>query len=336
MTSVAPPAPRGGVAGTGAVVAGGAGADKKGEVNELRMVRSGGCVCPPATPIPTRTCAHTHTCAHTCAHTARTCAHAVQLLRAVNTERDSKRKRDVIKKVIAYMTLGIDVSRLFSDMVLACNTKDLVVKKMVYLYLCAYAQSNAELTLLAINTLQKDCRDEDPMVRGLALRSLTGLRLISILEYVMSPLKAGLTDSSGYVRQTAVIGVLKVFHLSPGLVKDGDFVDTLYAMMRDREPQVVINCVSALNEILAEEGGIAINQPMIHYLLGRIKEFNDWGQCIVMELTTKYTAANEVRRRRRRRRRACARAHTHTTTNPQLHPPTRNPVPARRMSCLAS
>jgi AP-4 complex subunit beta-1 len=74
----------------------------------------------------------------------------------VNTEKDSKKKRDVIKKVIAYMTLGIDVSRLFSDMILASNTKDLVIKKMVYLYLCAYAQSNAEITLLAINTLQKD------------------------------------------------------------------------------------------------------------------------------------------------------------------------------------
>jgi hypothetical protein len=33
------------------------------------------------------------------------------------------------------MTLGIDVSRLFPDMIMACNTKDLVVKKMVYLYL---------------------------------------------------------------------------------------------------------------------------------------------------------------------------------------------------------
>jgi len=38
----------------------------------------------------------------------------------------------------------------------ACNTRDLVVKKMVYLFLCAHAQTNAELTLLAINTLQKD------------------------------------------------------------------------------------------------------------------------------------------------------------------------------------
>jgi hypothetical protein len=42
-----------------------------------------------------------------------------------------KKKRDVIKKVIAYMTLGIDVSRLFSDMVMASQTQDLVQKKRI-------------------------------------------------------------------------------------------------------------------------------------------------------------------------------------------------------------
>ena len=49
-------------------------------------------------------------------------------------------RRDVIKKVIAYMTLGLDVSRLFPDMIMACNSTrsgpagastDLVIKKMV-------------------------------------------------------------------------------------------------------------------------------------------------------------------------------------------------------------
>lgn len=74
----------------------------------------------------------------------------------MNADKDARRKREVLKKVIAYMTLGIDVSRLFPDMVLATNTKDLVVKKMVYLYLCTYAASNAEMSLLVINTLQKD------------------------------------------------------------------------------------------------------------------------------------------------------------------------------------
>lgn len=41
-----------------------------------------------------------------------------QLLKNLSMEKDPKRKRDIIKKVIAYMTLGIDVSRLFSDMVM--------------------------------------------------------------------------------------------------------------------------------------------------------------------------------------------------------------------------
>ena len=42
----------------------------------------------------------------------------LQLLKDINVERDMKRKREVIKRVIAYMTLGIDVSRLFTDMVM--------------------------------------------------------------------------------------------------------------------------------------------------------------------------------------------------------------------------
>ena len=86
-------------------------------------------------------------------------------LRAVNAERGfdaatARRKREVIRKCIAYMTLGIDVSRLFPDMVMACNSRassapaaggsyaqvasqDLVIKKMVYLYLTNYAQVRA-------------------------------------------------------------------------------------------------------------------------------------------------------------------------------------------------
>ena len=40
------------------------------------------------------------------------------------------------------MTLGIDVSKLFSEMIMATGTKDHVVKKMVYLYITNYAATN--------------------------------------------------------------------------------------------------------------------------------------------------------------------------------------------------
>jgi vesicle coat complex subunit len=63
-------------------------------------------------------------------------------LRAVSLEKDANKKRDVIKKVIAYMTLGIDVSRLYPEMVKASRTDDIVMKKMIYLYLTNYAEQN--------------------------------------------------------------------------------------------------------------------------------------------------------------------------------------------------
>ena len=117
-------------------------------------------------------------------------------LRNPAIDRDPEKKREVIKRVIAYMTLGIDVSKLFSEMIMAVATKDHVVKKMVYLYICTYAPSHPELSLLAINTFQKDCRDEDPMTRGLALRSFTSLRLPNIVEYLPQQITAGLQDQS--------------------------------------------------------------------------------------------------------------------------------------------
>ncbi|GLD45606.1 AP-4 complex subunit beta-1 [Lates japonicus] len=51
-----------------------------------------------------------------------------------------------------------------------------------------------ELSLLVINTLRKDCQDPNPMVRSLALRNMTNLRLPSLVEYVEQPLTAGLRD----------------------------------------------------------------------------------------------------------------------------------------------
>ena len=63
--------------------------------------------------------------------------------------------------------------------------EDIVLKKMLYLYICTYAQSNPDLTLLTINLLTKDCRDQDPTIRGLALRSLCQLRVANLIEYIV-------------------------------------------------------------------------------------------------------------------------------------------------------
>jgi AP-4 complex subunit beta-1 len=215
------------------------------------------------------------------------------LLSNPKLQKEPLRKREVIKKVIAYMTLGIDVSRLFSEMVMACYTRDVIQKKLIYSYLCYYAQQKPDIVLLAINTLQKDCRDEDPMVRGLALRSLSSLRVANLPEYVMVPLRNCLTDASPYVRKTACVGVAKVGVMYPDVIRNSDLIDVLYNMLRDRDSQVIVNVIYALNEVLAHEGGMAINSNIVQYLLTRIREFSEWGQCAVLDLISRYSPSSD-------------------------------------------
>jgi vesicle coat complex subunit len=65
------------------------------------------------------------------------------------------------------------------------------------------------------------------MVRGLALRSLTSLRLESIIEYAEQPLEKALTDLSAYVRKTGVMGVLKVYSLRRSVIERGTYIEQL-------------------------------------------------------------------------------------------------------------
>ncbi|EDQ89747.1 uncharacterized protein MONBRDRAFT_16817 [Monosiga brevicollis MX1] len=215
------------------------------------------------------------------------------LLRNPEVQRDPQRYCEVVEKVTLYQTLGLDVSSLFSDMVLACATRSLVQKKLVYLYLCNYAQSNSDLTLLTINTLQKDCRDTNPMIRGLALRSMCGLRVPNLVEYVLVPLKDGLADKSPYVRQTAVMGCVKLFYLDQSYVTDNNLAESLHAMIHDRDAQVVANAVIALEEVLAARGGIMLTQEVAYMLFNRLREFTEWKQCAVMNVLLRYKPASD-------------------------------------------
>ena len=79
---------------------------------------------------------------------------------------------------------------------------NLVQKKLVYLYLSNYAQTNSEVALLTVNTMQKDCQDRNPVVRGLALRSMCSLRYVCKLHKLCY--KISLLHTNAYLLITLV------------------------------------------------------------------------------------------------------------------------------------
>ena len=81
----------------------------------------------------------------------------------------------------------------------------------MYIYLLHYAESNPDLALMSINTIQKALSDKNQIIRGLALRVMTGMRVPLISGILVLGITKSVTDSSFYVRKTAAIGILKTW-----------------------------------------------------------------------------------------------------------------------------
>lgn len=86
---------------------------------------------------------------------------------------EKAKKKEAVKKVIAFMTVGKDVSMLFPDVVNCMQTEDLELKKLVYLYLINYAKSQPDLCIMAVNTFVK--------VNGPSLSHIICVRSLSLI-----------------------------------------------------------------------------------------------------------------------------------------------------------
>jgi len=203
---------------------------------------------------------------------------------------DRNVKVDAIKKVIASMTVGKDVSMLFTDVLNCVQTGNIELKKLVYLYLINYAKSQPELTLLAVNTFVKDANDPNPLIRALAVRTMGCIRVDRITEYLCEPLARALRDEDPYVRKTAAVCVAKLYDIAPLLVEEKGFLESLHDLISDSNPSVVANSVAALSEIAETSGRdvMKISTSVLQKLLAALNECTEWGQVFILDSLAKY------------------------------------------------
>jgi AP-1 complex subunit beta-1 len=112
----------------------------------------------------------------------------------LNSHKPDERK-EAAKQVIAMMTIGKDVSSLFPHMVKCMETQSIEMKKLVYLYIINYAKSKPDLTIMAVNSFQKDSREKlAPLLRALSVRTMSCIRIEKITEHLCESLKESLSD----------------------------------------------------------------------------------------------------------------------------------------------
>ena len=108
---------------------------------------------------------------------------------------------------------GRDVSDFYPHVVKLVGATSLEVRKMVFMYLVQYADHDAttrELSLLSINSFQRGLADHEQLIRGLALRVLSSIRIKDILQIQILGVQKCAKDSSPYVRKCAANALSKL------------------------------------------------------------------------------------------------------------------------------
>ncbi|CAI1558427.1 hypothetical protein SEUBUCD646_0K00920 [Saccharomyces eubayanus] len=207
-------------------------------------------------------------------------------------------RKDAIKKTIQQMTLGKDVSSLFPDVLKNIATIDVEQKKLVYLYVMNYAETHPELCILAVNTFITDAQDPNPLIRCLAIRTMSMIRVEKILEYIETPLRRTLHDHNAYVRKTAVICVAKLFQLNKELCVELGVLEDLVNALDDSNPLVIANATAALIEIHNMDMNAvklsSLIQSHVSQFLLALNECTEWARITILSTLSEYSAKDSL------------------------------------------
>lgn len=100
--------------------------------------------------------------------------------------------------------------------------------------------------------------DTNPLVRALALRTISYIHVREYVEATVQPLKHLLKDSDPYVRKTAAFCVAKLYDHDKSMVEASDLIDRLNNMLRDENPTVVSSALASLMDIWERSDSIKL------------------------------------------------------------------------------
>ncbi|KAG6889313.1 hypothetical protein C0995_001969 [Termitomyces sp. Mi166 len=213
-----------------------------------------------------------------------------ELQAAESKDKKFLKRKTALKKIVANITMGNDMSPLFTDVVQCLGTPLLEIKKMVYLFLVSYGRSKPDQIHIVIPNFLADCSDRNPLIRALAIRTMSYIPIPVVTDSLIEPLRHCLKDRDPYVRKTAAICVAKLYTADPRRAERGGFVEMLRDLMLDGNATVVANAVAALSEIGDRQDGVIfkLNLATANKLLAALGESSEWGQIYILDTLLRY------------------------------------------------
>ncbi|RMD45110.1 hypothetical protein DV735_g116, partial [Chaetothyriales sp. CBS 134920] len=200
---------------------------------------------------------------------------------------DSRNDRDILeglKKVISMIYENKPCLPYFSSVVKNVANPNIEVKKLVYIYLLHYAETDQDLALLSVNAIQKSLTDQNPQVRALALRTMTGMKVPLISQIVTLAIKRGVGDMSPHVRKAAALAIPKCYALDPNTWPQ--LLDHLSTLLADKQYFVVGPAVQSFLAICPDR--IDLLHKPYRSIVRKLVDMDEWSQQATLNLLLRY------------------------------------------------
>jgi len=197
----------------------------------------------------------------------------------------------MLKKIVANMTMSNnDMVALFPDVLNCMEISSLDIKKMCFLYLQNYARTKPEIALRALPILQEDLTDANPLIRALALRTISYVHVKEFVEGTIPHLRKLMEDSDPYVRKHAAMTVAKVYDHDKRLVENSDLIERLNRMLKDENATVIACALASLTDIWerSENIKLTIDYTSASKIVSLLPDVNEWCQAYILEAMTSY------------------------------------------------
>lgn len=193
-------------------------------------------------------------------------------------------KLEAMKRIVAMIAKGKNASELFPAVVKNVASKNIELKKLVYVFLVRYAEEQQDLALLSISTFQRALKDPNQLIRASALRVLSSIRVSIIVPIMMLSIQEAARDLSPYVRKTAAHAIQKLYSLDPE--QKEPLVEAIEKLLKDKSTLVAGSVVLSFEEVCPER--IDLIHKNYRKLCNLLVDVEEWGQVVIINMLTRY------------------------------------------------
>uniref|UniRef100_A0A665T3E3 AP-3 complex subunit beta n=1 Tax=Echeneis naucrates TaxID=173247 RepID=A0A665T3E3_ECHNA len=193
-------------------------------------------------------------------------------------------KLEAMKRIVGLIAKGKNASELFPAVVKNVASKNIELKKLVYVYLVRYAEEQQDLALLSISTFQRALKDPNQFIRASALRVLSSIRVPIIVPIMMLAIKEAAADLSPYVRKTSAHAIQKLYSLDPE--QKEQLIEVIEKLLKDKSTLVAGSVVMAFEEVCPDR--IDLIHKNYRKLCNLLVDVEEWGQVVIISMLTRY------------------------------------------------